>query len=169
MTLEEFLDDYESSNVRVLLEIKDSKEVGIKAVDVAEALIATYSNWDDRIMIISFSTDVVNHVLKNYPNRYVAGMGFNMVTFLVGSILGLDALFDIKYQSVQSSMITTTGPISINCATQNFVDSAHARNQCVAYWTINEEADMRYLIGLGVDVITTNSPDLLAKVLGKIE
>ena len=118
-------------------------------------------------MIISFSTDVVNHTLKNYKDRYVAGMGYNMVTFLIGSVLGIDCFFDIKYQSVQSSMITKAGPIAINCATQNFVDSAHDRNQCVAFWTINEEGDMRYLISLGVDVITTNSPDVLAKVLGK--
>ena len=119
-------------------------------------------------MMISFSTDAVNHCLENYPDRYVAGMGYNMVGFLVGSILNVDCLFDVKFQSVQSSMISKAGPISIDCATQNFVDSAHARNQCVAFWTINDEEDMRYLISLGVDVITTNSPDLLAKVLGKI-
>ena len=118
-------------------------------------------------MTISFSTEVVNYVLANYKDRYVAGMGYNMVPFLAGSLLGLDCLFDVKYQSVQSSMITKAGPISINCATQSFVDSAHARNQCVAFWTINDETDMRHLISLGVDVITTNSPDLLAQVLGK--
>ena len=168
MKFEDFLIKYESSRYfRVLLEIKDSKELGIKAADKAESIISKHINWDDRIMTISFSTDVVNHVLANYKDRYVAGMGYNMVPFLAGSLLGLDCLFDVKYQSVQSSMITKAGPISINCATQSFVDSAHARNQCVAFWTINDETDMRYLISLGVDVITTNSPDLLAQVLGK--
>ena len=62
-------------------------------------------------------------------------------------------------------MITKAGPISINCATKQFVNSAHRRNQCVAYWTINEEEDMRHLISIGADVITTNHPDLLAEVL----
>lgn len=169
MTLEEFLDKYEESRYfRLLLEIKDTKELAKKAVDKAEEIIAKYPNWDERIMMISFSTDAVTHSLENYPNRYVAGMGYNMVGFLVGSVLRVDSLIDVKFQSVQSSMITKAGPIAIDCATQNFVDSAHARNQCVAFWTINDEADMRHLIGLGVDVITTNSPDLLAKVLGKI-
>jgi glycerophosphoryl diester phosphodiesterase len=169
MKFEEFLIKYQSSRYfRLLLEIKDSKELGVKAVDMAEDIIAKYADWDERIMIISFSTDVVNHVLANYKDRYVAGMGYNMVTFLIGSVLNLDCLFNIKYHSVQSSMITKAGPISIDCATQSFVDSVHARNQCVAFWTINEEADMRYLVSLGVDVITTNSPDVLAKVLGKI-
>ena len=167
MLFDDFLRIYEKYDVKVLLEIKDKKELGVHAVDLAESIIAKYPSWDERIMTISFSTDVVNHSLKTYPNRYVAGMGYNMVSFLAGSLLNIDCLFDIKYQSVQSSMITEAGPLKINCATQAFVDSAHARNQCVAYWTINEEADMRYLIGLGVDAITTNSPDLLATVLGK--
>ena len=172
MTLEEFFNEYRNDReFRLLLEIKDSKEDGITAVDIAEGLLANTDNswWDERTMIISFSTDVVNHVLEKYPDRYVAGMGYNMVPFLVGSILRVDALFNIKYQSIQTSMITKAGPISINCATQTFVDSAHKRNQCVAYWTINEKEDMEYLISLGADVITTNSPDLLAEVLGRLE
>ena len=171
MTLDEFFSEYNNArDFRLLLEIKDSKEDGIKAADLVEELLAKSENswWNDRTMIISFSTDVVNHVLEKYPNRYVAGMGYNMVPFLIGSVLGLDALFDIKYQSVQTSMITKAGPISINCATQKFVDSAHARNQCVAFWTINERSDMEHLISLGVDVITTNSPDVLAEVLGRL-
>ena len=166
----DLLDNYEVI-YKLLLEIKDSKEDGITAVDIAEGLLANTDNswWDERTMIISFSTDVVNHVLEKYPDRYVAGMGYNMVPFLVGSILRVDALFNIKYQSIQTSMITKAGPISINCATQTFVDSAHKRNQCVAYWTINEKEDMEYLISLGADIITTNSPDLLAEVLGRLE
>ena len=166
MSLEDFLTKYENArHFRLLLEIKDSKEIGTKAVDVAEDIIARYTTWDERIMIISFSTDVVKYTLDNYPDRFVAGMGYNMIPFLAGSLLGLDSLFQVKYQSVQTSMITKAGPISINCATKQFVNSAHKRNQCVAYWTINEEEDMRHLINIGADVITTNSPDLLAEVL----
>ena len=65
-------------------------------------------------------------------------------------------------------MITKAGPIEINCATQQFVDSAHRRNQCVAYWTINDIADMKHLIGLGADIITTNSPDVLFRVISGV-
>lgn len=170
MTLNEFLDKYEESRYfRLLLEIKDTKEDAKLAVDKAEQIIATYPEWDERIMMISFSRDAVNHCLENYPDRYVAGLGYNMIEFLIGQQLNLDSLFNVKYHSIQTSMITTAGPISIDCATQSFVDSAHARNQCIAYWTINDETDMRKLIDLGADVITTNSPDVLAKVLGIIE
>lgn len=170
MKLTEFFDEYkEVRDFKLLLEIKDEKEDAKLAVDKVEELLAMekYSWWDERTMIISFSTDAVNHVIENYPDRYVAGMGYNMVPFLIGSVLGLDSLFKVEYQSIQTSMITKAGPISINCATKTFVNSAHRRNQCVAYWTINERSDMEYLISIGADIITTNSPDLLAEVLGR--
>ena len=86
MKLSDFLDEYMAHReFRLLLEIKDTKEDAKLAVDKAEELLAMdkYSWWDSRTMIISFSTDAVNHVIKNYPNRYVAGMGYNMVPFLI--------------------------------------------------------------------------------------
>ena len=170
MRLSDFFYCYEGvRDIKLLLEIKDTKEDGVLAADVAEAMLNDNEWWSERTMIISFSTDVINHMIEYYPERYIAGMGYNMVPFLIGSVLGLDSLFKIKYQSIQTSMITKAGPIEINCATQQFVDSAHRRNQCVAYWTINDVSDMKYLIGLGADIITTNSPDLLYDViLGKI-
>lgn len=166
-----FSGDYKGyRDFKLLVEIKDSKTDGVLAADKVEELLAMEENswWNERTMVISFSIDVVNHVLKNYPNRYVAGMGYNMIPFLIGSLLGLDSLFKIKYQSVQTSMITKAGPIMIDCATQSFIDSAHRRNQCVAYWTINERKDMETLVSLGADIITTNSPDVLADVLGRL-
>ena len=170
MRLSDFFYCYEGvRDIKLLLEIKDTKEDGVLAADVAEAMLNDNEWWSERTMIISFSTDVINHMIEYYPERYIAGMGYNMVPFLIGSVLGLDSLFKIKYQSIQTSMITKAGPIEINCATQQFVDSAHRRNQCVAYWTINDVSDMKHLIGLGADIITTNSPDLLYDViLGKI-
>ena len=170
MKFEEFLIKYQSSRYfRLLLEIKDSKELGVRAVDMAEEIIAKYANWDDRIMIISFTSGVVEHVIENYPGRYVAGMGYGMVPQLAGSLLALDSLFKSDYQSIQTSMEVKAGPISLNCATKRFVNSAHKRNQCVAYWTIDDEEDMKYLISIGADVITTDNPDVLARVVGKIK
>jgi len=41
----------------------------------------------------------------------------------------------------------------------------HARNVAVHVWTIDEEADMRRLLALGVDAVMTDRPDRLARVL----
>lgn len=49
--------------------------------------------------------------------------------------------------------------------TPRFLRELHARNLAVHVWTVNDEADMRRLLALGVDGIVTDRPDVLARVL----
>ena len=49
--------------------------------------------------------------------------------------------------------------------TPRFVEAAHNRNVRVDVWTIDEEEEMRRLLDLGVDVVMTNRPEVLAEVL----
>ena len=55
----------------------------------------------------------------------------------------------------------------LHVITQRFVDTVHNRGIQVHAWTINDEADMRRLIDLGVDGIITDYPDRLMQVLGR--
>lgn len=48
---------------------------------------------------------------------------------------------------------------------ERLVADAHAANLAVHVWTIDTEADMRRLLGWGVDGIVTDRPDILARVL----
>jgi glycerophosphoryl diester phosphodiesterase len=43
----------------------------------------------------------------------------------------------------------------------------HARGIPVHVWTVDDEAEMRELLALGVDGIVTDQPDVLARVLGR--
>jgi len=59
--------------------------------------------------------------------------------------------------------------LSVNkkIVTEDFVQKAHANNKQVHVWTVNEPEDMRKLIGLGVDNIISNYPNILKEVLAE--
>ncbi len=170
MTLEEFLTKYEKYDFKLYLEIKEAGEEANKTADMVQDLFDQnkYSTWRSRTMIISFTNSVVDYIAENYPNQAVGALGYKIAGQLITTTLGLSSLASVNYQSLQSQMTNTAGPITINCATKAMVKAAHRRNQSVTYWTINEEEQMKEIISIGADVITTNAPDVLAKLLGKI-
>jgi len=48
---------------------------------------------------------------------------------------------------------------------EEFVQQAHARDQQVNVWTVNETDDLRSIVALGVDAIITNYPERLKAVI----
>jgi glycerophosphoryl diester phosphodiesterase len=50
-----------------------------------------------------------------------------------------------------------------------FVDAAHRFGREVYVWTVNDPAEMRALLGLGVDGLITDFPDRLSRVLAERE
>ena len=55
--------------------------------------------------------------------------------------------------------------VPLRLATARYVRQAHARGLPVDVWTVNDEATMHDLIGIGVDGIMTDAPALLRDVL----
>ena len=53
----------------------------------------------------------------------------------------------------------------VQLVSRRFLDAAHASGVRVDVWTINEADEMHRLLDLGVDVIMTDRPGLLAEVL----
>ncbi|MGH7356692.1 MAG: glycerophosphodiester phosphodiesterase [Candidatus Rokuibacteriota bacterium] len=47
------------------------------------------------------------------------------------------------------------------------VAAAHAAGIRLSVWTVNEEADLRRIIGLGVDVVMSDRPDLALRLVGR--
>ena len=66
-----------------------------------------------------------------------------------------------RYQALQV-------PIELNgipVVTPEFVQRAHDNGLAVHVWTINDRADMEWLLDIGVDGIMTDRPTLLEEVL----
>ena len=53
----------------------------------------------------------------------------------------------------------------LTLVTRRFVEAAHGWNVPVHVWVVDDEADMRRLLELGVDGIQTDRPDVAARVL----
>jgi glycerophosphoryl diester phosphodiesterase len=72
-----------------------------------------------------------------------------------------------NYQSRGYALQIPVTYAGIPIITQQFVDIAHAAKMEVHAWVINDEAEMRQLVDIGVDGIMTDFPHLAAKVLGR--
>ena len=51
--------------------------------------------------------------------------------------------------------------------TQTLVNDLHARGKTIAVWTVDDPAEMRELVRIGVDALITNKPDLALTVASK--
>ena len=56
----------------------------------------------------------------------------------------------------------------VTLVTPRFLRAAHSRGVRVDAWTINDPHEMRRLLGLGVDVLMTDRPEKLTRVLGEL-
>ncbi|MDR6198379.1 glycerophosphoryl diester phosphodiesterase [Microbacterium sp. SORGH_AS428] len=70
------------------------------------------------------------------------------------TLAGIDALQVPEYQN------------RIRVVTPRFLDAVHGAGVEVHVWTVNEESDMRRLIGMGVDGLVTDRADLALRILG---
>ena len=126
--------------------------VGIAAGGVVgiQALRAENLLDPSRVMFISFSYPVCEWIAQHLPgfdNQYLEG-DKDPETVHASGINGIDYHY------------------SVFKSHPDWVARAHALGMSVNTWTVDNKADMEYVKGLGVDVITTNKPLVLKEVLG---
>jgi glycerophosphoryl diester phosphodiesterase len=82
---------------------------------------------------------------------------------------GLIYFFDLPAHLIQALLVFLADPDALHpekhLVTQEYMSWAKEKGYRVNAWTVDEPAEMRRLISLGVDGIITNRPDLLRKVL----
>ncbi len=155
---------------RINVEIKQSGEIGIKALKAVLELLEKHSAFD-RVVLASFHQEIYDEFCRlqkegKVPSEFMYSPATKpTVKFFVLRWTGLDNLFGDKMCVFQVPM----AQYGIKVATKGFVRAAHRHNFAVHYWTINEKEDMRHLIEIGADGIMSDYPHRLQEVFDEYE
>ena len=117
----------------------------------------------DKTIVGSFRQEVIDEFRRECSEVATSASPPEVNRFLALSKTGLSRSYSPPMQALQ--VPENVGTLQI--VTKEFVEAAHRRNLKVHVWTINETADMRRLIEMGVDGIMTDYPDRLLDLLGR--
>jgi glycerophosphoryl diester phosphodiesterase len=155
-TLEEVYDEF--TEVPINVEIKGERP----GIEEAVWRVIEAAGAEDRTLVVSESTPTIRRFREVSGGRVAAASSSaELISFYLLSRLGLSRSARPRYQALQ-------GPETyhgLRIVTPGFIRAAHERGLRVDVWTIDSEADMRRLLGYGVDGIMTDRPDVLAELL----
>lgn len=149
------LDEYfeaslEYPDMKLVYELKSegNAEYEAKALPATVEAINRYG-VADRIEFISFSLSACVEFARLMPNNRVEYLGGEIAPAELHKmgISGIDYEYPVFYEHPE------------------WIEEAHKLGMVVNTWTVNKEDDMRKLLELGVDQLTTNEPELAAKVI----
>jgi glycerophosphoryl diester phosphodiesterase len=148
-------------DLRVNVDVKG--ESGVRPV--AEAIERTRAH--DRVCVTSFSVSRrrATVALLSRPVATSAGQG-EVVRFLLGSRLRADSRAARALRDVDCLQVPVRQG-AVRVVDERTVATAHRAGRQVHVWTIDDPAEMRRLLDLGVDGIVTNRADLLRDVLAE--
>jgi glycerophosphoryl diester phosphodiesterase len=142
-TLEEALEACRGK-ARVNIELKEyghGQRLAERVVEIVEA-----AGMQDQIVTMSLSRDLVEAMKKLRP-EWTSGL---LTAKAIGNLSGLP----VDFLAVESGM-----------ATRRFIRLAHAAGKPVYVWTVNDPQRMIRMIGLGVDGLITDRPEVARDVI----
>ena len=150
-------------DVRLNLDVKDWSSVR----SLAEGIERHHAH--QRVLVASFSDRRRRAVLKllSLPVASSAGVMTNALYVLLGPLMPavwLRRILRRALRDVQALQVPVRYG-AFRVVTAGYVRRAHALGLVVHVWTINDPAEMRRLLELGVDGIVTDRADLLKQVL----
>jgi glycerophosphoryl diester phosphodiesterase len=158
-TLGEVLREF--PGVAVNIEIK----AGTPGIEEKVLGVLREANALGRALVVSTPHDIVKRFRKVSGGHVSTGASrWEIGLFYISSRFRLERLVRPAYDALQVPLRHRGLPV----VTPRFVRAAHARGVRVDAWTINQADEMRRLLDLGVDVIMTDRPGMLAEVLREI-
>jgi glycerophosphoryl diester phosphodiesterase len=116
-----------------------------------------------RVLVGSFHDDVLKAFRQDCPEVATSFSRREVTALVVLHKVGLEHLYPLQGVALQ----VPPASAGIRILTPAFVQAMQARGLKVQVWTINQPEAMHELLGMGVDGIITDYPDLLRAVLDK--
>jgi glycerophosphoryl diester phosphodiesterase len=117
----------------------------------------------DKVIVGSFNQTTIDDFRRLCPEVATSASPSEVSEFLTFQKTGIADSYRPPMQALQ----VPRNLFGLQVVTKDFVEAAHRRNLRVHVWTINDEAEMRRLIDLGVDGIMTDYPDKLLNLLNR--
>jgi glycerophosphoryl diester phosphodiesterase len=157
-TLAEVLERF--PDVPLNIELKTGPPAGDSMAQALADLLAEHDRTDD-VVVASFQDQVLYEFKRLAPEVHTAPALVETAALKGASLAaspGVTAPLHHVYQ-------VPVGQFGVTVVDADFVADAHANGMAVHVWTIDDEAEMRRLIALGVDGIMTDRPSLLESVI----
>ncbi len=142
---------------RVNIDIKEAWP-GVEA-----AVLETIAGADagDRVLVVSEIPSVLERFRELSGGNISTGASRREIEdFYLYSRLRLESVLRPSYDALQVPAEFAGREV----VTPRFVEAAHKQGVRVDVWTIDDPAEMRRLLDLGVDVVMTNHPEVLKEV-----
>ena len=148
----------------LLEELPDTRvNIDPKSDDAVEPLIEVLLRLDavERVCVCSFSDRRTQRVRDRIGDSLCVGAGPRGIARLLAASARLPAVGSLDYHAAQipvrSRGLTLVRPVTVG--------AAHRHGIAVHVWTIDEPAEMRRLLDMGVDGIMTDRPAVLRDVM----
>ncbi len=159
-TLAQVLDLIMNEGVGIDIEVKTPPD-GARYTGIEQKVLDEVAAHGmlDRVRMMGFEFDHIVHskqIQPSVPTVALISIGF----------LGSKDAYQAK-SAIAHILTMGANAIGINkeLLTPAMVEEAHRQDLFVGVWTADTEEEIRRLIALGVDGITTNRPDVLRRVL----
>ena len=164
LTLSEVLDYLTGTgDYMYIIEVKNTGDLGKKAVDVLYSELVSRGMLQ-KAVFGTFDDEIGRYVSNTYPDFARGTTEGEVVDFYLAALLNKK-----DYQPPCSVLQLPFCPEyldrGINLGTATVINYAHSHNLALQYWTVNDPADMAYLISMGADCIMTDYPDVLYSVM----
>lgn len=157
--------DIWQTEMKYIIEIKNSGDLGKKATDILVETMEKY-NITDNVIIGTFKNEVTNYLDEKYPEITRSASISEVLDFYFSCMFNVDlSTKKIKYSVLQ----IPDDDFVIDFGKKAIVDYAHKYGIAVQYWTINKPSDIRHLQEIGADAIMSDDPELAYKILNGID